>query len=65
MECIPKLTGGGMAEGIQGRIPSYIDPPKGCRFHPRCEHAMDRCKLEKPEYVDVGENHKVACFLHY
>lgn len=65
MECIPKLTGGGMAEGIQGRIPNYIDPPQGCRFHPRCEHAMDRCKLEKPEYVDVGESHKVACFLYY
>jgi peptide/nickel transport system ATP-binding protein len=65
MECIPKLTGGGMAEGIPGRIPNYLDPPKGCRFYPRCKHAMDRCKQETPEYVDVGNSHKVACFLYY
>ena len=64
MECIPKLTGGGMAEGIPGRIPNYIDPPGGCRFHTRCSHVMDRCKLEKPEHIDVGNNHKVACFLY-
>lgn len=64
MECIPKLTGGGMAEGIPGRIPNYLDPPEGCRFYPRCKHAMDRCKTEKPEYVDVGNDHKVACFLY-
>lgn len=64
MECIPKLTGGGMAEGIPGRIPNYLDPPKGCRFHPRCKYVMDRCKIEKPEYIDVGDDHKVACFLY-
>lgn len=65
MGCIPKLTGGGMAEGIQGRIPNYINPPQGCRFHPRCNYVMDRCRLEKPENIDVGNNHKVACFLYY
>ena len=65
MKCIPKLSGGGVAEGIPGRIPNYLDPPQGCRFSPRCPKAMKRCKIEKPEYVDVGNNHKVACFLYY
>uniref|UniRef100_UPI003FF042AA ABC transporter ATP-binding protein n=1 Tax=Candidatus Fimenecus sp. TaxID=3022888 RepID=UPI003FF042AA len=35
MSCIPKLAGGGIAEGIPGHIPNYLDPPKGCRFAPR------------------------------
>jgi peptide/nickel transport system ATP-binding protein len=65
MDCIPRLTGGGVAEGIPGRIPNYLDPPKGCRFVDRCPKAMDRCRDEKPEYVDVGNEHKVACFLYY
>jgi peptide/nickel transport system ATP-binding protein len=65
MECIPKLTGGGMAKGIDGRIPNYLEPPKGCRFWPRCKFANERCKTERPEHVDVGNNHTVACFLYY
>lgn len=62
--CIPSLTGRGVAEGIPGRLPNYIDPPKGCRFAPRCTSAMPRCHEEKPEYVDVGGEHQVACFLY-
>lgn len=65
MDCIPKLSGGGVAEGIPGRIPNYLDPPAGCRFAPRCPKAHKPCRLEKPEYVDVGNDHQVACFLYY
>ncbi len=36
LKSVPKLTGAGFSEGIKGRIPDYIDPPTGCRFHPRC-----------------------------
>ncbi|HHY17561.1 MAG TPA: ABC transporter ATP-binding protein [Firmicutes bacterium] len=64
MSCIPRLSGGGVAEGIPGRLPNYINPPKGCRFAPRCSEAMPRCHEEKPEYVDVGRQHQVACFLY-
>ncbi len=64
VSCIPRLSGGGVAEGIPGRLPNYVDPPKGCRFAPRCLQAMPRCYEEKPEYVDVGKQHQVACFLY-
>ena len=59
----PRLTGGGIGEGIDGRIPEYINPPKGCRFHPRCKDAMPVCKDKKPPFFKVDENHEVACFL--
>lgn len=59
---VPKLTGGGMTEGIYGRIPDYLRPPTGCRFHPRCPRAIDRCRQEKPVLSDLGDGHQVACF---
>lgn len=62
MRCIPRLSGGGVAEGIPGRIPNYLDPPRGCRFAPRCPHATKRCHEEKPEFYDAGSGHHVACF---
>jgi peptide/nickel transport system ATP-binding protein len=65
MDCIPRLSGGGVAEGIPGRIPNYLNPSNGCRFAPRCPKAFERCQIEKPEYVDVGNGHQVACFLYY
>lgn len=64
MAAVPKLSGGGVATGIPGRIPQYIDPPTGCRFHPRCPHVMDICRVQKPPYFQVDENHQVACFLY-
>lgn len=64
MDAVPKLSGGGIAMGIPGRIPSYLNPPSGCRFHPRCSHAMDICRREKPLFYPVEEEHRVACFLY-
>jgi len=64
MKAVPKLTGEGMAEGVTGRIPNYLTPPKGCRFHPRCPHAMPICEQERPPFYDVGDSHQVACFLY-
>ena len=59
----PKLTGGGVGKGIPGRIPEYIEPPTGCRFHPRCGHTMPICSEKKPPFFEVTEDHQVACFL--
>jgi len=64
MRSVPKLTAEGISDGIPGRIPSYLDPPSGCRFHPRCEHAMEVCKSEPPPFCQVGEDHFVVCYLY-
>jgi peptide/nickel transport system ATP-binding protein len=63
MAAVPKLTGGGVATGIPGRIPQYLNPPPGCRFHPRCPQMMDICRREKPSYFKAEDDHEVACFL--
>jgi len=64
MEAVPRLTGGGVSDGIPGRIPNYLTPPPGCRFHPRCPHAMDVCRAEKPGFYEMDDGHHVACFLY-
>ena len=61
---VPRLTGGGIAGGIPGRIPAYLNPPAGCRFHPRCPHVMDICRAQKPPVYHVDQDHEVACFLY-
>ncbi|MDX5474300.1 MAG: ABC transporter ATP-binding protein [Bacillaceae bacterium] len=48
---------------IPGSVPNLINPPQGCRFHPRCPHAMDRCKQEVPVLKEVKKGHYAACFL--
>lgn len=47
----------------KGEIPSPIHPPPGCRFHPRCPSSKPICKTDEPEFVEVGKDHQVACFL--
>jgi peptide/nickel transport system ATP-binding protein len=64
MQSVPRLSGGGVAEGIPGRIPDYLNPPTGCRFHPRCPHVMDICRREKPPVYTVAPDHHVACYLY-
>lgn len=64
MASTPRLTGGGISKGIPGRIPEYMNPPPGCRFHPRCEKAMPICREQKPPEFTVGEEHRVACYLY-
>jgi oligopeptide/dipeptide ABC transporter ATP-binding protein len=49
---------------IPGSIPSLIDPPNGCRFHPRCPLAMDICKEEVPPLFNIDTDHYSACWLH-
>ena len=61
---VPKLTGGGIPEGIPGRIPNYLSPPQGCRFNPRCPNAMPHCLEKAPPFFDVGTGHEVACYLY-
>jgi len=48
---------------IPGTVPSPINPPPGCRFHPRCPYAMDVCGREEPPLAEVEEGHLAACWL--
>jgi len=47
----------------RGEIPSPINPPSGCRFHPRCPYAFDRCSKEEPGMTKISDTHYVACHL--
>lgn len=51
-------------EPIPGSVPNLINPPPGCRFHPRCQECMDICSKMKPELIEVEEDHLVACHLY-
>jgi peptide/nickel transport system ATP-binding protein len=48
---------------IRGEIPSPIDPPSGCHFHPRCPFATDRCRRETPQLQEVAPGRRAACHL--
>ena len=50
-------------EFIPGQPPNLINPPKGCRFHPRCPYAMQVCKEQIPELKEVDKDHYAACWL--
>jgi len=57
--------GGGRAErqSLTGEPPSPLNPPAGCRFHPRCPMAVDRCRTEAPAMRDLAPGHAAACHL--
>jgi peptide/nickel transport system ATP-binding protein len=64
LKAVPKLTGGGVPEGIAGRIPSYLTITDACRFNSRCRFVMEHCRIRAPPAFDVGNGHRVACFLY-
>jgi peptide/nickel transport system ATP-binding protein len=49
---------------VKGEIPSPLDPPPGCHFHPRCPHAFARCSVEVPRLQEVAARQWAACHLH-
>jgi peptide/nickel transport system ATP-binding protein len=49
---------------VKGEIPSPLDPPSGCHFHPRCPHAMDRCRAEQPALKEIAPGRYSACHLN-
>lgn len=60
LESLPNPEGN--IRDIPGEIPSLVNPPPGCRFHPRCSRATSRCSHKPPDRSAVGENHWVRCF---
>ena len=49
---------------LSGEVPSALNPPRGCRFHPRCPFAMARCREEEPALTELSPGHTVACHLY-
>jgi peptide/nickel transport system ATP-binding protein len=49
---------------IAGEVPSPLDPPSGCHFHPRCRHAMPICRAVAPEPREIAPGHRSACHLN-
>jgi len=61
---IPRIGSGRRSyEPISGEIPSPLSPPTGCHFHPRCPCAIEKCSLEKPPLVPVGDGRSARCWL--
>ena len=64
IHAVPTVTGAyEELTSIEGSPPDLIDPPPGCKFHPRCGFATDKCQVDEPEGYRVGANHLAAC--HY
>lgn len=49
---------------LGGDVPSPLNPPSGCHFHPRCPEVMDRCRTEEPKYTNLTNDHQVHCHLY-
>ncbi len=62
LNSVPRLSQEGALQSIEGSVPNLVTPPSGCRFHPRCPHAMQKCKGVFPEMIEVAKNHQVACY---
>jgi oligopeptide/dipeptide ABC transporter ATP-binding protein len=61
---VPHADGAGvLPEALPGEVPDPANPPSGCRFHPRCPVAFDRCRVEAPPAYPVGAGREARCFL--
>jgi len=62
LDAVPKFEEVDELQSIEGNVPNLVTPPPGCRFHPRCPHAMDICRREFPAMKEVKPGHPVACY---
>ena len=61
---VPDPTQRRKEEMPKGEIPSSINPPPGCPFHPRCSYTLPKCSTEKPVLKEISPGHQSACFLY-
>ena len=62
MASLPHIGDSARKPALGGRPPNLADPPGGCRFHPRCPLAIDKCRTEVPPLETVGADHRSACW---
>ena len=65
LKAVPKIGRTDELQSIQGIVPDLVNPPSGCRFHPRCKHVMDICRKDFPPLVEIKPGHYVACYLYW
>ena len=64
LNAVPRYEQTGELQSIEGNVPNLVNPPSGCRFHPRCPEVKDLCREVFPETIALGNNHEVACYLY-
>jgi peptide/nickel transport system ATP-binding protein len=64
LKAVPQIGRTDELKAISGTVPDLVDPPTGCRFHKRCPKAMKICESELPPFIEVEEDHFVACHLY-
>ena len=64
LKAVPKIGRTDELQSIRGIVPDLVNPPSGCRFHPRCKYAMDICRKDFPPLVEIKSGHYVACYLY-
>jgi len=64
LKAVPRIGQSKELVGIPGTVPDLVNPPTGCRFHPRCPYVMDKCSQEIPPLIEVSPGHNVACHLY-
>ena len=64
IRAVPHPDGSGLLpEALPGEVPDPSRPPSGCRFHPRCPYAFERCRTETPPLVALADGRAAACWL--
>lgn len=64
LKAVPKIGRTDELQSIPGIVPDLVNPPSGCRFHPRCKHAMEICRKDFPPLVEIKSGHYIACYLY-
>ena len=64
LRSVPKVKQADQLSTIPGTVPQLVQPPSGCRFHPRCPSKMDICVGKKPPLIEYSPGHWVACYLY-
>jgi peptide/nickel transport system ATP-binding protein len=64
LKAVPKIGRTDELQSIQGIVPDLVEPPSGCRFHPRCKNVMEICRKDFPPLVEIKSGHYVACYLY-
>ncbi|RLC39588.1 MAG: ABC transporter ATP-binding protein [Candidatus Nealsonbacteria bacterium] len=65
LKAVPKIGRTDELQSIRGIVPDLVNPPSGCRFHPRCKHATDICRKKIPPLIKIKSGHYVACYLYW